>query len=485
MYTTPEEHFATLKTAHDSDDDYALALRHAPYIRFDAREPFLPSIVGYTVFRAAAPSPSFPRLIELPPEAATVIEYAVWWDWEIQHLYELEHIWVYLDADERVVAADASWHGGYHPMLDANGAVPMEDGRVCVWSEPGKHAFAPSSAWLIDRAPKTVDSCGRSSGKMGVHVTPLFKGIIHDRTPLNDRLVHTYLERLAFEPTFAFSQRFDLATAVFVPWETLFHWIPARVKWWCGYLKETIPAGERRFLRIAHRGASAYAQEGSRASVRKAAELGADMVEIDVRVTADDIPVIAHDPDLRRLFNVNALVSDLTYSEILELTPIELESMLTFDEMAETCAALGLGLYLDIKEITPTAFTSLVESLQRLGLLKYSIFGSFRPDFVAEIRQNVPEAVTSILFSSPHVDPVALAQSAKCDYVHPCFERFDAPHEWISGTWMERVREAGLGVVCWHEERPHVIEELQALGVDGICSDMPELLVLPHSKSEA
>jgi glycerophosphoryl diester phosphodiesterase len=476
MYTTPDEHFSTLLQVQTPDDDFILALKHAPRIRFDAKEPFLPSVVGYTVFRQSGQSRSFPRMIELPPNASIAIEYAIWSDWEIQHLYELEHVWVYLDRDEQIMVAEGSWHGSYHPMVDEDGAVPMEDGKVVVYAEPGKHAFAPTPSRLIDRAPTTVESCGRNSGKMGVHVTPLFKGIIHDRTPLNDRLVHTYLERLAFEPTFAFSQVVDLSSVVFVPWDTLFHWIPARVKFWCGYLAETISAGERRFLRIAHRGASAYAQEGSRSSVRKAAELGADMVEIDVRVTADGVAVIAHDPDLHRVFGVNALVSDLTYAQILELTPIEYEPMLTFEQMVEVCASLGLGLYLDIKEITPSAFASVVESLNQYGMLKYSIFGSFRPDFVAEMKHNYPDAITSILFSSPYIDPVPLAKAAKCDYVHPCFERFDAPQELISGQWMEKVREAGLGVVCWHEERPHVIEQLQALGVDGVCSDMPELL---------
>ncbi|MDQ7027703.1 MAG: hypothetical protein Q9P44_19340 [Anaerolineae bacterium] len=88
-------------------------------------------------------------------------------------------------------------------------------------SEPGKHAFAPSPQWLIERKPKTLSSCGHHAGKMGVHVTPLFKDIIHERTPLNNRLVHTYLERLRFDPTYDFSNKFDLKEAVFVSWQSL------------------------------------------------------------------------------------------------------------------------------------------------------------------------------------------------------------------------------------------------------------------------
>ena len=100
-----------------SERDHELALRHAPVICFDAREPFLPTVVGYTVFRQSAASESFPRELELTGDIACAIEYAIWWDWDIQHLYELEHAWVYLDASGNLIAADASWHGRFNRML--------------------------------------------------------------------------------------------------------------------------------------------------------------------------------------------------------------------------------------------------------------------------------------------------------------------------------------------------------------------------------
>ena len=475
---TAESHFATLDRSIPDAAAYDLALRHAPRIRFDRHEPFLPLAVGYTVFRQNGRSPSCSREIALPPNAACAIEYAVWWDWDIQHLYELEHIWIYLDAKEQIVAADASWHGGFHAMRDAAGDVPLEDGRLTLFSEPGKHAFAPVPGWLLERRQTTDASCGRNSGKMGVLVTPLFEGWIDDRTPLNNNVVHAHLERQAFTPSYDFSQVFDLARAVLVPWETLFRWIPSRVKWWADYLRETTPPGQRRPLRIAHRGASAYAQEGSQASVGKAAELGADMVEIDIRVTADDVPVIAHDSSLKRVFGVEGEISQLTLAELRAATPADRQPILTFEEMLKLCSELSLGLYLDIKEVTPTAMQSILESLKREGMINYAIFGSFRPDLLAEIKAALPSAVTSILFSSIHVNPVALARGVSADYVHPCWERFESPSSLLTEEWITQVRADGLGIVCWHEERPQEIAALNALGVEGICSDQPELLVM-------
>src|SRR5215207_3693683 len=138
--------YAALLAAPAEPEAHALAARYAPLIRFDQREPFLPLAAGYTLFPADAPSPSFPRHVTLSApdrrSAHLAIEYAIWWDWDIQHLYELEHVWVYLDASGQLIHAEASWHGGFQAMrYDA--VVPREGEHVLICSEPGKHAFAP------------------------------------------------------------------------------------------------------------------------------------------------------------------------------------------------------------------------------------------------------------------------------------------------------------------------------------------------------
>ena len=110
--------------------------------------------------------------------------------------------------------------------------------------------------------------------------------------------------------------------------------------------------------------------------------------------------------------------------------------------------------------------------------MKNTIFGAFRPDYLADIKAARPDAKTSILFGAVDIDPVKLAQSINADYVHPCWEnRAEQPHRLLNPEWINAVRKANLGIVCWHEERPSEIAALQALGVDAICSDKPELLL--------
>ena len=223
-----------------ADIDLNLAARYAPILKFDAREPFLPLAVAYSIFRKNTLSPSFSRRIELNeverPAADLAIEYAIWWDWDIVHLYELEHIWVFLDKQGQIVRGEASWHGDCRNM-GANDRFPLTDERLTLYSEPGKHAFAPNAGWLQDNAEKTRQLCRQMAGTGGLLVTPLFKELASLKTPGVDRLVFAFLQRRAFEPSFEFSRSFSISAEILVPWPALYRWIPERLAWLIDSLK--------------------------------------------------------------------------------------------------------------------------------------------------------------------------------------------------------------------------------------------------------
>lgn len=236
-------------------------------------------------------------------------------------------------------------------------------------------------------------------------------------------------------------------------------------------------ASRNRPLAIAHRGASAYAPENSLTAFEQAATMGADMVEVDLRFTSDNVPIIAHDASLKRVYGVDTLVSDLTLDQLRSVIPEGRDPIPKLEQVAAVCVDLKLGLYLDIKELGREQAQRVFETLIGCGLSQYTIWASFRPDFVAELKATQPTLFTSILFGSTKIDPVLLAQSVRADYVHPCWENAaPEPHRLLTTDWMSRVRAAKLGVICWHEERPAEISALKMLGVDGICSDTPDVL---------
>ncbi len=238
MLTGDDPHLTSLLVAQAASPEHELAVRYAPFLKFDHREPFLPIAVGYTVIRQSGPSPSFPRTIEVG-RGEQVLEYAIWWDWDIVHLYELEHIWIYLDSSERPVRAEASWHGSYRSM-GVNGALPISGDRLVLYSEPGKHAFAPSSGWYQEGEKMNRWLCCEGAGLGGVLVSELFTGLIDTKSSQSDKLVQDFLRRHAFVPTYEFNRTLQLPAEQLVPWPELFRWIPERVSYRVKGLQELV-----------------------------------------------------------------------------------------------------------------------------------------------------------------------------------------------------------------------------------------------------
>lgn len=456
----------------------ALAARYAPIIFADEAEPFQPELVGYTIFRHTSPSLSFPRTIEVTPPTWRVIEYAIWWDWDIGHLYELEHVWVFIDEDEHVLKVEASWHGSYNEMR-VDGRIPLEGSHPVVYAEPGKHAMAPTPEWHLKRSSQIILACTRLAGAGGVWENVLY-GKPEIKSPRVDRLVRTYLRRKALVPTFRFRKRLEITPNLLVPWREMERIIPARLRVWVHHLERTISVEELTMLAIAHRGASAHAPENTPLAIRLAANMGADMVELDVRLSADGVPVIIHDQDLRRLSGQGIDVHKLTLEEIQNVKLAEQQHIPTLHEALSLCRNLGIGAYLELKE----AGTSIPSALlvRQTGMTFYTIFSSFHAELLREVKRVLPHASTSILFRETDVDPLELAAKAGADYVHPAWERVaPRPDFLLTRGWVERVHAQNLGIITWHEERPNVVRALRHLGVDGICSDRPEVLMLAKS----
>ena len=71
-----------------------------------------------------------------------------------------------------------------------------------------------------------------------------------------------------------------------------------------------------RCLVWAHRGASGYAPENTLEAFKKAVEMGADGVELDVQLTKDDQMVVIHDELIDRTSDGRGWVKDMTLEEL-------------------------------------------------------------------------------------------------------------------------------------------------------------------------
>lgn len=205
-------------------NDNELAARYLPSFYADRREPFPVRAVGYTVCRASCASPSFNRFLELKGSAVMVIEYAVYFDFDIQHLYDLEHVWIYLDRDGRVCDAEGSAHGGYFNCLKlADGFDDETHLRLCL--QPGKHAVFPRGELFL-LYPNYREVCGALAGKDGVLVPQMLEGRVSKPEGI-DEAVHRYVQRrYTFEPTLEFVKADLEADRALMPWNMLLEAIP-------------------------------------------------------------------------------------------------------------------------------------------------------------------------------------------------------------------------------------------------------------------
>lgn len=202
-----------------------LAAEHRPVLRCCRTEPYPPSRLGWFVATEPTRSPS--SAFDLVPRGAAVIEYAIWCDWDIGHLYDLEHVWVHVDEAGNVVAVEGSQHGRRIDLTDC----VVDAGRPVVYLEPGKHAVWSSPAAMKPEFSRICGQCGPFAGSDGVHVDNPFgeRGEIA-AMPFEHRLARLKLKRDAFVPAFDFSPSSSSETAPLVPWAELAAWIPGRVR---------------------------------------------------------------------------------------------------------------------------------------------------------------------------------------------------------------------------------------------------------------
>lgn len=217
--------------------DMELARRYLPIIHFDRAETIPLLAVGYTIFRETRQSASFPkRAVEVPAGADFVMEYACFWDYDIQHMYDLEHLWVTVGRDGAPIHAEGSFHGKYLNLYATGLPCLLPDGvRVHAFCQPGKHAFLPDGQ-LFRLIPHWYESCTVESGG-AVLVGGPFSGVYAPTPEDNARCERYIRQRLAFEPTMDFSGGMPDDVRL-MPWEEMARWIPQRVAMECERLRK-------------------------------------------------------------------------------------------------------------------------------------------------------------------------------------------------------------------------------------------------------
>jgi glycerophosphoryl diester phosphodiesterase len=221
---------------------------------------------------------------------------------------------------------------------------------------------------------------------------------------------------------------------------------------------------------IGHRGASGHARENTLAAFRLAAELGAEMWELDTQMTRDGVVVVSHDDHLGRVFDVDRRISQMTATELGGLDGVEVP---TFEDVAALARETGTGLYVELK--SPGSGLLCWQHLKDQNQ-QFACLGSFDTAQVRELREAGCEYPLSVLVRVGH-DPHAMGDEAQADILHLCWERDgERPQDLVTEELMNRAFASGREIVLWHEERQSILDDITKLPVLGICTDLPDMM---------
>jgi len=219
---------------------------------------------------------------------------------------------------------------------------------------------------------------------------------------------------------------------------------------------------------IGHRGAMAYAPENTLASFREARRRGATWVEIDIKLTADDVPIVMHDPSLKRTTGVDRLVALTPRAELPKEVP-------TFEEAIACFAELGLGCNVEIKPCegreAETARVA-VATLRRYwpASLQPPLLSSFKHASLAAAKEAAPELARAILLGELADDWRALADAVGAVGVNTNGEK-------LASARAREVKQAGLALAVYTINDATEARALVSMGVDCVITDVPDVIL--------
>jgi glycerophosphoryl diester phosphodiesterase len=212
---------------------------------------------------------------------------------------------------------------------------------------------------------------------------------------------------------------------------------------------------------IAHRGASGYEYENSRAAFRRAIMLDANGVELDVHATRDGALVVHHDPDVPGV----GPIALLTQAEAKQLRIRNGETLPLLQEVLDLVG--DHDVWVEVKTLPPAHDRALLAVLEDgPAPARYAVH-SFDHRIVRRLGEACPSLRRGVLLSAYLDDPVGALKAVGATVLWQEWQQIDQ-------ELVRRVHEAGAQIIAWTVNEIGDIERLARLGVDGLCGNYPD-----------
>jgi glycerophosphoryl diester phosphodiesterase len=252
----------------------------------------------------------------------------------------------------------------------------------------------------------------------------------------------------------------------------------------------------------AHRGGGALWPENSLLAFRNAIASGADLLELDVRLSRDGEVMVIHDANVDRTTDGAGRVDETPAAALARLRlrgpdgSLSDERVPTLGQVLELAAPTTVGLLLEIKDPGPSALyerrgdrvcpvggppyeglpAKAIAAIRDMGLAGRTAVMAFNPEVLTRVRALDPTQRTTLLVSQQHV---AMAEAAPAETVEwaSAMGVTDLGLDWriLEADVVRAARAAGLTIGVWTVNDEPTMQRMLDLGVDVITTDRPDL----------
>ena len=247
---------------------------------------------------------------------------------------------------------------------------------------------------------------------------------------------------------------------------------------------QSIKLFQKQFYTIAHRGASAYYPENTMSAFRAAVEMDADMIELDVLLSKDSIPVVFHDEKLDKKTNGSGYVKDLKLKELKRLDAgswfhpkFKHERISTLREVLEyTKNNILVNIEIKTEAVTKEEQRGIVELvlnlIKELEIENEVIISSFDYRVFNRVIKSNSTVKVALLYEplqSDGRDPMRLVDDYNVD-------AFNLSVEELNDNWTQQLNESEIPFFVYTVNDKKQMESLIRAGAKGIFTDKPDVL---------
>jgi len=231
-------------------------------------------------------------------------------------------------------------------------------------------------------------------------------------------------------------------------------------------------------LVIGHRGAAGLAPENTLEALRAGLEAGADILEFDIRLTKDKVPVLIHDFHTLRTHHDTSIISRLTLEELQKRT--EKQPIIPLSEVLDEF----FGVILLNIELKGRSSGETVAKLIQKSYIKTQrdwdkiLFSSFKGSELSAVRHVSPKANLALLHSENPFMFIAYHRKLRLSAVG--FHRL-----YINPFALEIAKRASLFTYAYTVNRPQSALLLAQAGLDGIVTNFPNTILDKIEKQHA